>query len=382
MKKIKLSFVFVTLLQLISFNASAAPASCRVLVGEATRDAVARPTLTEQQVLDLVEKTKTYQDKRNQEWGERQKCLCCHTTLPYMFARGMDPSSKANFDKFKAMAVEKVENPQAEPWYAADMAGKNSKPTEAVVNALTLLMHDLSSNVSLGETTLKSIDRIFEQMNPNGKIHWLDFKLEPFESKKGELWGNSMAILAVEMAQKNSEYVAPAEKYNKLKSFVLKNPESLKPNEMAVLIWANSLNSHNERIVSKVLTPEVYNMFVSKITSVQNADGSFNQKAVLGQGKNEADNYSTAIALIGLVKAGKGNTPAAHKAAAWLGSRQQTGNLLSMGDGSTMWLSTSMNREGRLLNNRFASDFATSYASLALQFYNSEAVANSVQTSN
>lgn len=381
MKKIKLSFVFIALL-LTSINASAAPASCRVLVGEATRAAEARATLSEQQVLDLVDKSKTYQDKRNKEWGERQRCLCCHTTLPYMFARGMDASSKANFDKFKAMAAEKVENAQADPWYAADHAGKDSKPTEAVVNALTLLMHDISSNVRLGETTLKSIDRIFEQMNNNGKIHWLDFKLEPFESKKGELWGNSMAILAVEMAQKNSEYKAPAEKYNKLKGFVLSNPEKLKPNEMAVLIWANSLNARNERIADKVLTAQVYNMFVSKITSAQNADGSFNQKAVLGQGKNEPDNYSTAIALIGLIKAGKANTPAAHKAAAWLGSQQQTGNLLSMGEGATLWLSSSMNRENRLLNNRFASDFATSYASLALQFYRSELVANSVQVSN
>lgn len=357
-------------------NVSAAPA-CRILFDESN----SRPTMTEEQVIDLVEKAKSYQDKRNKDWSERNKCLCCHTTLPYMLARGLDQSSKVNFDKFKALAIEKVENPHLQPWYAADMQGRDSRPTEAVLHALTLIMHDISSNVRLSETTLKSVDRIFENMDSSGKIHWLDYNLQPFESKKGELWGNSMAILAIEMAQNNSNYIAPAERYNKLKTYVLGNNNKLKPNEMSVLIWANSLNIRNDRISNKVLTADLYNNFLSKIVSTQNADGSWNQKAVLGQGKNQPDTYSTAIALIGLIKAGQGNIPSAHKAASWLASQQQTGNFLNMGADSTFWVSTSMNRENVLFNNRFASDFATSYATLALQFYKSEVMPNSVQLS-
>ncbi|MEQ1723253.1 MAG: hypothetical protein ABL930_08750 [Pseudobdellovibrio sp.] len=366
MKNIKLSFV-CAVLTLICINTSAAT-SCRIYFNENN----SRPTLSEQQVLDLVDKSKSYQDKRNQEWSERNKCLCCHTTLPYILARGMDPASKTNFDKFKEIAAQRVENTAELPWYHSDMGGRNSKPTEAVVQALTLLMHDIASNNPLSSTTLKSIDRIFENMNTTGRIHWLDFNLQPFESKKGEFWGNSMAILAVEMAQKNSQYVAPADKYNKLKEYVLRNTDKLKPNEMSVLIWANSMNLHNARITDKLLTSDLYNRYISSIVASQNANGSWNQKAVLGQGKNNEDVYSTAIALIGLIKGGQGNIPSVHKAANWLAAQQQTGNLLSMGDGSTLWVSTSMNRENALFNNRFASDFATSYASLALQFYKSD----------
>ncbi|MGZ3691575.1 MAG: hypothetical protein ACXVAX_08725, partial [Pseudobdellovibrio sp.] len=58
--------------------------------------------------------------------------------------------------------------------------------------------------------------------------------------------------------------------------------------------------------------------------------------------------------------------------AQWLVEKQITDNVLQMGSGYSLWLSTSMNSPNTLLNNRFASDFATSYASLALQMYRSE----------
>lgn len=356
-------FIFsVTLLIMTSQAAVAAP-TCRSYIVESA----SRPILTEQQIVDSIDKSKSYQDKQNKKWAEQRKCLCCHTTLPYMLSRGLDSKSRANFEKFKEMAEVKVENPDAQPWYHADHAGRNSKPTEAVLNALTLLMYDISNRTELSATTLKSMNRIFETMDADGHLHWLDYNLQPFESKKGELWGNSMAILTIEMAKKYSDYQPPAANYHKLKTYVLGRSSKLKPHEMSVLLWADSYSSNN-----KILTPHLFNSYVSKIKNSQNANGSWSQKAVLGMGDNKQNTYATAISLIGLIKAGQGNSQAVHKAAKWLTDQQQTGDFLSMGDGTSLWNATSMNRVGSLLNDSFASDVATSYSALALQMYKGE----------
>ena len=351
-----------TILTSVSFVVMAAPI-CRNLFDPNNNPAF----LSEQNVTDLVEKSKTYQDKRNKEWAERNKCLCCHTSLSYMLARGLDANSKVNFDKFKNFAAIKVENPNERPWYHADHAGRDSKPTEAVLNALTLVMHDIESGSPLSSTTLKAMDSIFTKVEANGRLHWLDFDLQPFESKKGELWGNAMALLAVEIAKKYSAYEPPTAKYNNLKAYVIGKRDKLQINEMSVLLWAHAQSGQNNFLPS-----ELSSLFLNKIIESQNSNGSFNQSAVLGYGKKENNIYATAISLIGLVQARYGNHPSAHKAAKWLASTQTTGNFLQMGEATVLWIAGSMNRTGSLINDRFASDYSTSYAALALTMYKSE----------
>jgi hypothetical protein len=346
----------------VAVSASSAP-SCRVYLQAASSSNVT--ALSESEVRSLVVGSHEYQDKRNQEWSERNKCLCCHTTLPYILSRGLDSQSKSNFEKFRDLSIDKVQNPERELWYDEDNANRDSRPTEAVLNALTLVMYDISSLTALQPVTLKAMDRILENLDSDGHIHWLDYGLQPFESKQGELWGNSMALLAIEMAKKNSQYSPAVEKYNKLKTYVLSRSSSLKPHEMSVLLWAHSMKSD-------LLTAEQKSQFVQKIKNLQNADGSWNQKAVLGQGVERADTYATAISIIALVKAGQHDAKL-DKAARWLASRQQTGSFLRINGDSTLWPSTSMNRNGVIVNDRFSSDFATSYASLALQMYRGSA---------
>lgn len=327
-------------------------------------------TLSESQIRENVGRSKPYLDQRNEDWSERNRCLCCHTTLPYMMSRGVDAQSKDLFDKYQKMAADKVENTAAAPWYSADAKGRNSKPTEAVVNALTLLMYDTAQSAPLSAVTLKSIDRIFENLDADGHIHWLDFDLEPFESKNGELWGNSMAVLAIEMAVKHSNYVPQAEPYARLKNYLKQHNSDLKSQEMSVLLWAQSQNNGASR-GGEVLSAEQQNNFVSHILSEQNADGSWNQKSFIGRGADEPQAYVTAMGLIALVSAKKGDSPQAHKAAEWLMAQQATAQVLNFNQPYTFWQGRSMNRSA-VLNNRFASDVSTSYASLALQMYRSE----------
>ena len=53
-------------------------------------------------------------------------------------------------------------------------------------------------------------------------------------------------------------------------------------------------------------------------------------------------------------------------------AKQTTAQALNFNQQYTFWQSRSMNRPGVTRNNRFASDFATSYASIALDMYRSE----------
>jgi hypothetical protein len=354
---------------------------CRVLfprtntVAASDSRSEARPeravgTLTEAQIRENVGRSKQYLDHRNEEWTERHRCLCCHTTLPYMMSRGVDAQSIELFDKYQRMAADKVENAAASPWYQADRQGRNSKPTEAVVNALTLLNYDIAKGSPLSAVTLKSVDRIFENLDADGHIHWLDFNLEPFESKNGELWGNSMAVLAIEMAVKHSNYRPQAEPYARLKNYLKQNGANLKSQEMSVLLWANSQNNGSSR-GGEVLSREQQNNFFAHILSEQNADGSWSQKSFIGRGVDEPQAYVTAMGLIALISAKKGNTPQAHKAAEWLMAQQSTAQVLNFNQPYTFWQGRSMNRTA-VQNNRFASDFSTSYASIALQMYRTE----------
>ena len=317
------------------------------------------PTYTLEEVESVIGSSKKYQDDRNSTWLDRNKCLCCHTTLPYILGRNLDQKSKNNFDRMKLLADKKIENSNQAPWYNSDNAGRNSNPTEAVLNALTLVSYDVANNSQLSNSTLKSMDRIFENMDSNGKIHWLDYALEPFESKKGELWGNSIAVLAIEMARSHFNYQPNINSYKILKNYVMSKKSQFKPHEKSVLLWANSLNKKN-----RVLSLQESNNYIKDIVLNQKMDGSWNQSSILGQGKNTSDAYSTSIALIGLISSSKNETTEIKKGVLWL-----TENIKQISD-SNAWTELSMNRPTRSLNNSFATDAATSYASLALKMYN------------
>jgi squalene-hopene/tetraprenyl-beta-curcumene cyclase len=320
---------------------------------------------SEEQIESLVKNSHDHQDKRNENWLEQNKCLCCHTTLPYIFSRPFDSKSKSNFEKLKNMASERVINTDLAPWYREDNAGRNSKPTESVLNALTLIMYDLSKGNHLTHTSLKAVDQIFENFDSSGKLHWLDYNLEPFESKNAEIWGNTMAIFAVEKMRKHSNHQIPEAKYDKLKSILLDDFQNLKPNEMAILLWANSLNENNSRESSKLLSARVKKYFVDKILNTQNLNGTWSQKNNLQLGSEKPDVYSTAISIIALKSAGVKNNKMS-QAANWLIEKANTsesnGNI-------TFWQSQSMNRPLSRINNLFSSDYATGYTSLALKMY-------------
>lgn len=340
-----------------------AATSCRFLVRGNFRE-TSRETLSEYQIIKKIEQVKPYLDNRNKEWSEKQKCLCCHTTLPYVMTRAYDTQSAPIFESFKARAEYRVNNLNSKPWYQEDSVGRDSRPTEAVLNAVTLVMYDQARQQGYRAVTLRSIDRIFEQIDETGRLHWLDFELEPFESKNAELWGNTLAILAVEMALANSSYRAPEAAYRNLKQKLLRNSQNLNLNEKSMLLWANSLRRN-------VLSPQQVKEFANQIRTRQKNDGTWSQKTFLGYGMDQSDTYSTSMALIALVKAGVLGAPV-DKAAQKLMDSQKNDFIFNSTQAFSFWPAQSLNSDNTL-NQLFATDAATAYAQLALKIYLKEA---------
>lgn len=335
-----------------------------VLGAQSCLNVFSQDNITESVIKNSISHSNQYLDERNKKWADEQKCLCCHTTLPYVLSRAFDSQSSQNFKKFEVVAREGTENPSRRPWYTSDHAGVNSYPTESVLNAITLIMYDRKqTDPKLRPVTLKSIERIFENLDQSGGLHWLDFDLQPFESKQGELWGNSMAILAIEMAEKYSNYRAPQDKYRQLKKLLINQRTSLNLNEKSVLIWAHSMND-------KILSPELLAQFANDIANSQKSTGAWNQKSFIPDGRMEEDAYATSMGLLALVKS-KSHPEAARKAAAWLLTKQRTSEQFGLQEPRNFWVTTSMNRD-RNLNNLFSSDAATGFATLALKAYMDE----------
>lgn len=370
-----MNLYIVSLILLIGVNAFAAPLQCDILFSRARsasqpiRNAANR--LTEDQVINLVKGSDRYQDKRNKDWLDSRKCLCCHTTLTYALSRNFDQESKSNFETMIAMAKVGVTDVNQRPWYNSDQSGFNSKPTEAVLNSITLLFSHIRENQNLDAVTTQSVDQIFNHLGQNGRLKWLNFGLQPFESIQAETWGNSMAVLAIETAKSKNYQLSEAHlnKYKLLKNSLLHNVENLTLNEIAVLLWANSVNTKNNQITDKVLKPEILTYFVNRITEKQNANGSWKQNEVLGMGRDSENAYATAIAMIGLIKSGQYDRQKIDQSAIWLSQKNEKPALEPT---KITWPDKSINRENARLNNTFATDVATSYSSMALEMYKNE----------
>ena len=224
-------------------------------------------------------------------------------------------------------------------------------------------MYDINVRGNLSDVTKTSLAQIFEHMDADGTLHWLDYSLEPFESKKGENWGNALAVLTIEMAKNKFDYQADSAKYKLLKKSLLSKKSKFHLNEKSVLLWADAL-SRKENNSETVLSEEMRKSFTDELEALQNSNGSWSQSSVLGLGTYQNDAYSTAISAIGLISAGKRNTASVKKAVAWM-MQNNSGST----NGLSSYPSVSINRPTRALNNGFSTDVATSYVALALKMY-------------
>jgi squalene-hopene/tetraprenyl-beta-curcumene cyclase len=162
-----------------------------------------------------------YLDARAAEWiawpksarSHDSNCISCHSSLSYLLARGSlslrlgEREAPAPAKKLLADIRRRVDAwSEAKPWYAFSPEKiEQSRGTEAVINAFLLCVADATSPLPVltpgTKTALANLWAIQLTDGANkGGWAWLDFELEPWESKHAAHWGATLAAIGVGIA--------------------------------------------------------------------------------------------------------------------------------------------------------------------------------------
>jgi len=325
-----------------------------------------------------------YLDERSSWWMAWPKaardhdtfCISCHTTLPYALARPVlrgtlaEQSPSANEQKVFDNIVKRVRMwKEAEPFYSDKTNGppktSESRGTESIINALTLVWRDVPSGRLSADAHL-ALDNMWAVQLKSGEMNgawdWLQFHNAPWEGDS-QYYGTTLAAIAIGCAPGNyaSETgIQPGLK--QLRTYLLSNMNAQTPADRVVLLWASAK-------LPGLLTATQQKTIIEETIARQREDGGFSLSALSGSWKRHdntpqnsaSDGYATGLAAFALEQSGAPEAqPALKRALAWL-SRNQNPS-----DGR--WMAYSLNKERELSSDagRFMSDAATAYAVLAL----------------
>ena len=316
-------------------------------------------------------------DRKASEWDAWEKsqrslettCISCHTGGPYLLAR---PSLQRYLDSAPDHAVQKnliadvetrVEKwDTAEPWYAFnDVKKSESLGTEAIWNTVILSYSDHYDGVeSMSTSTVEAFDVLWKNQNADGHWPWLDFKLEPFESKNASAYGASLAAVAVGKAPGNyAESKGIQEKLSKLKKYLrseFKKDEQFLHNQIFIL-WASIQ-------LEGILSEKEHAKLVRRLKSIQRNDGGWSLSDLGTWRKNEeqpSDGYATGLVTFVLREAGlEPRDESVGKGLGWL--------MLNQDVKTGGWTAKSVNkkRNPETFSGQFMNDAASAYAVLAL----------------
>src|SRR5262249_12446338 len=142
-------------------------------------------------------------DKR-QTGQVRTSCLSCHTALPYALARpalrkamGVEArtSQETQVLDETARRVESYSTHQLLSDFN-EAKKRESRGTEAVLNGLILALEDARRRQPPGPATAKAFERLWQDQAEDGAWNWLDFGLEPWESRDARYLGAALAAIA------------------------------------------------------------------------------------------------------------------------------------------------------------------------------------------
>jgi squalene-hopene/tetraprenyl-beta-curcumene cyclase len=333
-----------------------------------------------------------YMDSREKEWflytpadrGEganKVTCVSCHSLVPYALAR---PALRRRTGtpepaEYEKRVLEQVRR-RVEHWKELDSAKyrllydfdaakkKESWGTEAVINALLLAFNDqYEGRKQPSEVTRKAFANLWQVQaaagEQKGSWDWLEFGLEPWESRGARYFGAALAAVAIGTAP---GYYSPGRDADvdagvkRLRGYLRDHLAAQNLYNRIALLWAAStldgLLSHEER-----------QGIIQAILAKQQADGGW---SLAGLGKyvrhdktpqaTESDGFATGLVLYVLQSAGLLRSDARiGRGLAWLQTHQaDTGE----------WRGISVNKKRNPANHvgKFMSDAATAYAVLAL----------------
>ncbi len=343
------------------------------------------------------QKAAEYLDARAKEWrawggadrGEgatKSSCVSCHTLLPYVMARptlrklvgAKEPTESENTLLAQVrMRVEKwaeLDKPTIKLMY--DFSAEKKKEswgTEAVVNAVVVAFERAEGFGHDRDNLVRSIftnlwDRQATADENKGSWDWLDFGLDPWESKTSRYYGAALAAVAVGRSQglltdEDKDGMKP--KVVLLKDY-LKGKFAAQP--LHNRVWALWANQEVAGVLGKntVLDEQERAKAVEELLKLQRDDGGWSLHS-LGtyarkpdKAEAPSDGYATGLILHTLLRSGvKKDDARIARGLQWLVKNQaETGE----------WKAVSVNSEQdpASFKGKFMSDAATAYAVLAL----------------
>jgi hypothetical protein len=308
-----------------------------------------------------------YLDQRSASWlaspphiGNVACAMSCHTTFPYLMARSSlapfaeTPAADEARARFEARVADAAAG-TAIPFYGndADDKGKQSHATEAVLNAAALALDDVGSGEPLGPSTTSALDRMWAEQRADGTWDWLEFGLEPWETRND--FGAALAALVAGSVPASSTG-AQAAGTTTLVGYIQKRLDSMVLHDRVMVLWAS-------RKLTGLLEPAQADAIAADLAETQLEDGGFSL-GTWGQGQlakdsaTEGDGYATAIAVLALCSGTAQGTMRSdvQRGLSWLAHHQTK-------DGS--WPGRSVNDDTPQVEG-FMTDAATAYASLAL----------------
>ena len=339
-----------------------------------------------------IEKAAKYLDNRGKAWFEfssadrgegatKTSCISCHTLFPYALARPVlrklagkntpTDTEKKLIDQTRKRveAWADLDAPAFGLLYAfSDQKKKESRGTEAILNAVILSFDDsYQGRMTLSDATKQAFDNLWtiqiQAGGDKGSWDWLDFRMEPWESKGARYYGAALAAGAVASAPGYDKATADTGldgKVELLRGYLKGKFANQNLYNRAWALWAASK-------LDGVLTPEERNQVISQLLAKQLDDGGWSLPSlgafVRSDGTPQdtsSDAYATGVILHILQTAGVAkDDPKVAKGLSWLRTHQAD-------TGEWQGVSVNKKRDPSTHIGKFMSDAATAYAILAL----------------
>jgi squalene-hopene/tetraprenyl-beta-curcumene cyclase len=294
------------------------------------------------------EKAAEYLDGVGVNWTRDQKCVTCHTNMPYLMARPLlDRHGDTGWKEVRAFVESDVTS-----W---SKGGKPKGDAYVVATAAALAAHDARTG-KLHPTTKDALDRMWTVQQKDGAWNWIKCDWPPLEHD--DYYGATLAAVAAGVApEKYADTEKAKEGITRLKTYFAKTPAPDLHHKL-MLVWASTK-------IDGLMTADDQKTALAELRKLQHDDGGWclpslgaykrrDAKKTPNDTKAESDGYATGLAVLVLRTAGaKTDDEAVKKGVVWLKANQRE---------SGRWYTRSLNND----KAHYITNAGTAFAVLAL----------------